>query len=107
METTEKIAHIEQAKTELLERGWCQNHLLDGEGRVCLVGSFMKALDAKSTTWIDHYGQIVPLINSVAEATDLGSWSGLVDWNNDPIRTADDVIQALDETIIYLKENRD
>lgn len=79
--------------------GHCKNTLLDFEGRVCLFG----AIHLVTGEWRNHFPE-----HSKRLAQHLGirfrgfssARNELVDWNNHPSRTADEVISALREAAL-------
>lgn len=77
-------------------RGWCQFSAEDENGSVCAGGAISLAASNSPTKWGD-----VPLFEEACERVRLylGYNVGYAfpsGWNNEPERTADDVINALE-----------
>jgi hypothetical protein len=78
------------AKEILVQSGWCKGRFEDWRGRVCALGAIRR----------------VPGISGVrrervvhALCTTISSFSDLVDWNDAPDRTLDDVLALFDQAI--------
>lgn len=80
----------------LIERGWCQRALHDGNG-FCALGAINQAITGDYTaTGIDEEwgrrGAYLSLAEAVTgNAHDIG---GVVNWNNAPERTQAEVVEA-------------
>lgn len=77
--------------SEYLERGWCQGVLVDGNGKVCLLGAILM-WDGGEARW---KGQRTPTFIEFSEALDLGAigkGERIADWNNAPERTQAEVV---------------
>jgi hypothetical protein len=84
--------------------GWCQRESIDGEGRRCVtqalseqIGLRVEDVDAsiwarRSQLWRDT---LRALIAEPEMAAGVGTVSRLIDWNDAPGRTQDDVVSLL------------
>ncbi len=83
------------------ERGLAKNHLRDGLGRVCVHGAIQVVIDGN--TYPDHrmgpleIESCQALCNYLQQTGAEGIVAyGAAHWNNEPSRTADEVIAALE-----------
>lgn len=73
---------------QIIERdGWCQDVLVDELGRVCAVGAIDKAQTGDPEAMGGNYEPIQKLENLIG--------ADVVNWNNAPERTAEEVIDML------------
>ena len=71
------------------QRGWCQNNMMDPEGRVCLLGALnMSSSGARIQVW-DH---VSPVIDDLAKYLGV---SIIVTWNDEVGRTQFEVVNVL------------
>jgi hypothetical protein len=100
--TAQTAADLRAAADVIRRDGWTQETYVGGGGCRCLVGAIVAALGG-------NYGEgSIPLDNQArarkartAFAKHFGHmddrwWGDLIDWNDDPDRTADEVIAALE-----------
>jgi hypothetical protein len=75
---------------ELVEQGWMQGHFHGPHGEVCLSAAIQQALGQcdKALRW--RFGEMIQ--NAVVTEVNAES---LVDWNDAPGRTAEEVATAL------------
>lgn len=114
--TEEKIAVYQRAKEILMEDGWTQGVYESATGRRCLVGAVFTAAGWKGHVEIGAaactpaWGEWMCPVQDAILATESGQefdkrfGISAVGWNDTFGRTADEVIDVLDATIIKVKE---
>jgi hypothetical protein len=86
------VLELQTARGRLIERGWCQDSLLEKNGEVCLLG----ALGYQCSS--DH--ALTPAARAIAQVLRLVHTSGSIAlWNDDPRRTKAEVLAVLDQAI--------
>jgi hypothetical protein len=97
-----QVAADLRAAADVLRRdGWTQGDYV-ADGCHCLVGAIVAALggkDGEGSIPIDNQPRALAARRTLAQhfgdmSTDW--WADLIDWNDDPDRTADEVIAALE-----------
>jgi hypothetical protein len=81
------------AATRLETHGWVQHDFIDATGRACLFGALHLA-DPSEEHWItvkDAVAQELGYLRPWGSETDLA----IVDWNNTPGRSVDEVVTTL------------
>ncbi len=84
------------ARNKIAEHGWCQGKTKNEVGCYCIVGSIIYAgleINPKITSVI-HETDFVLQVNKIDERT-----YSLAKWNDEPGRTKEEVIAALDKAI--------
>jgi hypothetical protein len=75
---------------ELLERdGWCQGALVKN-GAFCAMGALHKATDRDRKAYMSSLYRLMAFLGQ-----HHGGTRNIIDWNDQPERTADEVIDAL------------
>lgn len=87
-------------------RGWCRGTLLDEHGAVCLLGAIFEAGTGKSAAMFYSDDQCDALTHEVSEIVQRminmrfrGTGEPrltIAGWNDQPMRTAEDVLNILD-----------
>ncbi len=89
-----------EAANYMDEHGHAKRILMDIEGRVCLLGAISMAVDGTKDGISDLVSQCE---NACAKHSGV-SIGILVDWNNAPERTKDEVVNLLKETAMKCKQ---
>lgn len=85
-----------RAADELERRGHCKGVLFGPRGEVCLRGAIMAALGLNShADYWDRHMLMAPHFNAADEAVANYLKCDVVDWNNAPGRTKEEVVAAL------------
>lgn len=94
------ITVLSRAAEIIAERGWCQRQMYSGDGRCCVVGALAAAaqgvpvdehlLATERTTY--RYSLEFRAASRLRQRIGTGD---LVSWNDDTMRTEEDVIRAL------------
>lgn len=87
----------------LMEHGWCQGTYEDTEGRLCVMGAFLRTLELDDTWPVDdewetpYYLGLQAFERSISP--EMGGQAGelwdAADWNDRPGRTRDEVVARL------------
>lgn len=88
---------LDNAKTAIIERGWCKNALVDMDGRLCLLGAIQFGEHGRAGVGVRIHDGAFTALRSVLPRFAAG-------WNNAPERTFGDVIDALDEARLVAKQ---
>lgn len=82
----------------IAERGWCQGSYEDHDGRVCLMGSVAKAVEAPFDRILhEPLGWEVDLaLNAAINASSMMQWKTNEDWNDFAGRDAREVVDLLE-----------
>lgn len=94
---------LQGMRDTLMERGWCQGTLQTWDNRVCLIGSLVHASEFNSQGYIairDIILSGIGILDSLAKPR----WGDIIDWNDTPGRTFNEVIDAIDTSILAEKE---
>ena len=93
------IQVLQEMKENLFIRGWCKGQLVDyTTGEVCLAGSMATLTDYQK------YQDTSKALGVVMDRLRDEIGPNIPVWNDAPNRTFNDVIQAIDNSIIKLKE---
>lgn len=101
--------NVFEKAVEIIEvRGWTQRQEIDEQGRVCALGALGLACggeewESLEGTWAVVLGDNIAGRRLMIEAQNFlqsqgftgGDWTG--DWNDQPSRTKEEVIQTLEE----------
>lgn len=90
---------LDDALEVINERGWCQDTLEDGEGRVCAVGAVNYAIYGRSSSWDTYPSQeelelAGAVHHALRENIDAASNNWVIDvifYNNTPGRSIEDI----------------
>jgi hypothetical protein len=77
-----------KAAQYIREHGWCQHRMEDTDGRVCLVGAIKRTLGMSLDSLV--FGIEFNKMDTFIGDKDLGGW------NDNPSRTKEEVIAALE-----------
>lgn len=93
-------AILEKAADIITTKGWTQNNYTDKDGRVCLVEAINQAACTMCSTAQTRIGAADSAAYALRKHLYLSPFNtpNLVAWNDDPQRTAEDVILALKQT---------
>lgn len=73
----------------LNEKGWCQQSYVNSEGQSCLIGAIIRVTQYSQQIEIEKL-----LLAKLGFQQD--QLYSLIDWNDDPARTKEDVINLLE-----------
>jgi hypothetical protein len=103
-------------KDHLLTHGWTKHNFYDVDGRACLIGALVdsandgvnldRALILVTAANATAYGRASQYLTDVIQIK-TGSDISISQWNDDPQRSFNEVIDLIDDTIIYAKERDD
>lgn len=102
-----KASEILSDARDRVNRGWCKHVSADGYGNVCAVGAITRA-EARAS-------EANPLIRSslypnypyhalLGAVKEFGDYASIPSFNDDPLTTKADVLNAFDKAIITLEE---
>jgi hypothetical protein len=98
---TAQVAADLRAAADVLERdGWTQGVYVANDGCRCALGAILGVVDPEADTpsWFadaEQQQRFTFAADALIKAMDFNLGLYLVDWNDDPGRTADEVIAAL------------
>lgn len=99
--SNEDIAQVlDRAHDELLVRGWCQNRGGTPDGRVCLFGAVGVVTGAAVAKFI---GEVDSRFTAASDSLQAQHFTA--NWNDEPDRTIDDVLDAYRITAKQLRED--
>ena len=84
-----------QGRQRLTEYGWCQKRLQDLSGRCCALGSMLSTGELTTKEELRAYRNAE---RALIEAAGEG-WFSVVDWNDVPGRTFEEIIAGFDKAI--------
>lgn len=87
---------LETAAEVINERGWCQGIYRKDSGEVCAIGALVTA-DCRLELGGQAYPRAVGAVSGAAHRLDPEVMS-VVEWNDRPGRTKDEVVQLLRDT---------
>lgn len=95
--------HLRAAAELIRVRGLCKNVMFDDEGRHCAVGALFE-----TTIGLEWQDELLPFLNSTAAEMFPGQFefghADLVQFNNHPDTTAEDVIFVLEKAAARREE---
>lgn len=110
MSDTAKL--LRKAAQVLRERGWCQGDYVDDKGCLCVYGACIVAsgIEAKPANSIKRFEDwaivrkaedlVAEPLRKAAGVDDSFSRTSVNDWNDDPARTVDEVLDALERAAV-------
>ena len=90
-----------EALRVLAERGWCKGRLESSDGRRCLVGAAAAGVVGHQIDWMEVLGNIRAVAQ---EQFPERRAVGVVDFNDHPDTTLEDVIAVLEKAAIRRSE---
>lgn len=100
-------AHFKGAAKRLETHGWCQRALQNASGQLCMAGALNAEVTGDPDNWVPEtfFEEVVRAVPGMTPArNELPFASAVVNWNNDPDRTAAEVIAALRRTAELAEE---
>lgn len=93
-----------RAKDELLTRGWCQGTYRNDAAAVCALGAIIAAsCDAPSVDF--GTGFVIRAEAALHRAIGLSPLRGVMQWNDEPTRTPEQVLDAFDAAIAIVQQH--
>lgn len=86
----------------IVEQGWCQNTAKNAIGNVCMGGAISMAHHGSAYGWAEAKDALARMRNTLKAEEPALSISGCAvsEWNNQPGRTAEEVIAKLREVAL-------
>jgi len=97
------------SKQKIQERGWYQGAINGPDGEVCLIGAIQLTMREAQLPTEQQSVLLPPIYNTlhtlIANRTggEERAWA-IGEWNDDPARTVDEVLELLDEAANTAKE---
>lgn len=98
-----------KAADEIEKRGWCQYHLRDPHGQLCIAGAINVASSGDPYWSAEHdpYAALALVTRSLHAEGALSISKNAVEWNNTQARTKENVIGALRRAATFEMEKDD
>lgn len=105
-ETFSSVEILCRTKDALRKRGWFKGNLVEpntaGEGAVCLIGAMNVAMRGNPFDCNQSVLNTESIaLDAIRKVTGIDS---IVEWNDAPVRTIDQVYQTIDQTVETLSQ---
>lgn len=100
-----KLSEILTNARGVVSNGWCQGAYYDGNGSYCSIGALSKALQSSPQVLEgERYREAYMYLNNHLPALGFDNGQDVVDFNDDPATTQQDVLNLFDKAIASAEE---